>query len=117
MDQSVFYDPRQSRWKRLRTVFDVLGLALMLLVIFFVYSALRGQPLPGLLLPTEKKPYHALKENEKEKAKERRRLAVKRGHLKSSTRDSQIELNTDQGLRAAFYVPWDAASYSSLREY
>jgi hypothetical protein len=45
MDQSVFYDPRQSRWKRLRTVFDVLGLALMLLVIFFVYSALRGQPL------------------------------------------------------------------------
>ena len=28
-----------------------------------------------------------------------------------------MELNTDQGLRAAFYVPWDAASYSSLREY
>ena len=117
MDRSVFYDPRQSRWKRLRTVFDVVGLALMLLVIFFVYSALRGQPLPGLLLPTEKKPYHALKENEKEKAKERRRLAVKRGHLKSGTRVSQVELNTDQGLRAAFYVPWDAASYSSLREY
>ena len=62
MDQSVFYDPRQARWKRLRSVFDVVGLALMLLVIFFVYSALRGQPLPRLLLQDEKKPYHALKE-------------------------------------------------------
>ena len=26
-------------------------------------------------------------------------------------------LNTDEGIRAAFYVPWDAASFSSLREY
>jgi cellulose synthase/poly-beta-1,6-N-acetylglucosamine synthase-like glycosyltransferase/peptidoglycan/xylan/chitin deacetylase (PgdA/CDA1 family)/spore germination protein YaaH len=117
MQRSVFYDPQQARWKRLRGVFDILGLSLMLLVIFFVYSALRGQPLPGLLLPTEKKPYHALKENEKEKAKERRRLVVKRGHFRSGTRSSQVELNVDQGLRAAFYVSWDAASFSSLREY
>jgi peptidoglycan-N-acetylglucosamine deacetylase len=117
MPQSVFYDPRQARWKRVRSIFDVLGVALMLLVAFFVYSALRGEPLPQLLLQTEKKPYHALKYNEREKAKERRRLAVKRGHLKSGTPASQIELNAGQSIRAAFYVPWDAASFSSLREY
>jgi peptidoglycan-N-acetylglucosamine deacetylase len=117
MAQSVFYDPRQARWKRVRNTFDLLGLALMLLVIFFVYSALRGQPLPQLLLPSEKKPYHALKDAEKQKAKERRRLAVKRGHLKSGTAASQIELNSGQSVRAAFYVSWDAASFSSLREY
>ncbi len=117
MAQSVFYDPRQARWKRLRSVFDVLGVALTLLVIFFVYSTLRGQPLPQLLLPIEKKPYRALKNNEREKAKERRKLAFKRGHLKSGTRASQIELNAGQSVRAAFYVSWDAASYSSLREY
>lgn len=117
MAQSVFYDPRQARWKRLKSIFDILGIALMLLVVFFVYSALRGEPLPGLLLPTEKKPYHSLKENEREKAKERRRLAAKKGHQRSGTRASQLELNSDQGVRAAFYVSWDAASFSSLREY
>jgi len=26
-------------------------------------------------------------------------------------------LNSEQGVRAAFYVSWDAASFSSLREY
>ena len=30
---------------------------------------------------------------------------------------SQLTLNSEQGVRAAFYVSWDAASFSSLREY
>ena len=30
---------------------------------------------------------------------------------------SQVTLNADEGIRAAFYVQWDAASFSSLREY
>src|SRR5262249_50827348 len=29
----------------------------------------------------------------------------------------QVELNTDEGIRAAFYDPSDAAGFSSLREY
>ncbi len=28
-----------------------------------------------------------------------------------------MKLNREEGIRAAFYVPWDAASFSSLREY
>ena len=117
MAQPVFYDPRQARWKRLRRLFDVLGLSVMALVIFFIYNALRGEPLPELLLPTQKKPYRALKENEKAKARERRKLAAHRGHRKSKRAPSQVKLNSEEGIRAAFYVSWDAASFSSLREY
>jgi peptidoglycan-N-acetylglucosamine deacetylase len=117
MTQQVFYDPRQSRWKRLRRLFDVLSLGVSLLVIFFVYSALRNQPLPELVWQTQKKPYHALKEKEKEKARERRRLLAHRSHRKSKKAPSQVKLNSEEGIRAAFYVPWDAASFSSLREH
>ena len=28
-----------------------------------------------------------------------------------------VKLNADEGIRAGFYVPWDAASFASLREY
>ena len=117
MAQPVFYDPRQARWKRLRRLVDVLGVTLTVLTIFFVYTALRSEPLPELLLPLLKRPYHALKENEKEKAKEQRRLAARHGHRKSKSAPSQVKLNEQEGIRAAFYVSWDAASFSSLREY
>ena len=117
MAQPVFYDPRQARWKRVRRLFDVLGVSITVLIIFFVYTALRSETLPELLLPTLKRPYHALKESEKEKAKERRKLAARRGHRKSKAAPSQVKLNAEEGIRAAFYVPWDAASFSSLREY
>src|SRR5881296_2865547 len=116
--QPVFYDPRQARWKRLRRIFDLAALAFTLLVIFFIYTALRSERLPDLLLPIQKRPYHALKEKEKEKAKEHRRLAaLHRGHRKSKTAPSQVKLNAEEGIRAAFYAPYDAASFSSLREY
>ena len=49
MAQPVFYDPRQARWKRLRSLFDVLGISVMLLLIFFIYNALRGEQLPELI--------------------------------------------------------------------
>jgi hypothetical protein len=118
MAQPVFYDPRQARWKRLRGLFDVLGLSVMLLVIFFIYNALLGEQLPELIWQAQKKPYHALKENEKEKAKERRRkLAAQRGRGKTKANPSLVKLNSEEGIRAAFYAPWDAASFSSLREY
>ena len=73
MAQPVFYDPRQARWKRLRGLFDILGISVMLLVVFFIYNALQGEQLPELIWQAQKKPYHSLKENEKDKARERRR--------------------------------------------
>src|SRR5258708_1791327 len=117
MAKPVFYDPRQSRWRRLRRLFDVLGVAITLLIVFFVYTAIRDEQLPSLLLPEQKKPYHALKEKEKEKERERRRQAALRSHRKTKKPPSQVVLNADEGIRAAFYVQWDAASFSSLREY
>jgi cellulose synthase/poly-beta-1,6-N-acetylglucosamine synthase-like glycosyltransferase/spore germination protein YaaH/peptidoglycan/xylan/chitin deacetylase (PgdA/CDA1 family) len=120
MAKQVFYDPLQARWRRIRRVVDVAALAFSLLVIFFIYSALRSEPLPDLSWLTEKRPYHALKEKENAKAREKRRLATlaRAGHRHQSRKaPSQLTLNSQQGVRAAFYVSWDAASFSSLREY
>jgi peptidoglycan-N-acetylglucosamine deacetylase len=117
MAKPVFYDPQGSRWKRIRQLWNILGLLITLIVIFFVYSAVIGEPLPELLLREQKRPYHALKEREHEKDKERRRLAYKRGHRKSKISPSQVKLNAEEGIRAAFYVDWDAASFSTLREH
>src|SRR5437899_6495895 len=112
----VFYDPNQERWKRVRGLFNLLGVSVTLLVIFFAYTAVRSESLPKLVLPVEKHPYHPLTEREKEKDK--RRLKGRRGkHRKSQLPGSQVRLNAQEGIRAAFYVTWDAASYSSLRAY
>src|SRR5205823_14806640 len=117
MAQPVFYDPKRARWKRLRTLLDVAGIVVSTIIVVFIYTAVR-EPLPKLLLPFEKHPYHALKEPykglrqvEKEKALEHRKLLARRSHRRSGAAPSTVELNTDEGIRAAFYVPWDAASY------
>ena len=120
MAKQVFYDPLQARWRRIRRLFDAAAIVFTLLVIFFLYSALRSEPLPDLSLGAEKRPYHALKEAEKVKAREKRRLATiaRAGHGRPRRKHpSQLKLDSEEGIRAAFYVPWDAASYSSLREY
>jgi hypothetical protein len=117
MAEPVFYDPRRARWKRLRRFFDVTAVLVSALLIFFVYSALRDEPLPELLFFPQKRPLKALKETEKEKAKERAKKAAARSHRKTKLAASQVKLNQEEGIRAAFYVPWDAASFSSLRSY
>ena len=116
MAEPVFYDPRRGRWKRLRRLFDVTAVLVSALIIFFVYTALRDEPLPGLLFFPQKRAFKALKETEKEKARERVKKAAARSHRKSKLAASQVKLNQEEGIRAAFYVPWDAASFSSLRE-
>src|SRR5262249_28251519 len=118
MAQPVFYDPRRARWKRLRTLLDVTGIVLSAVVVVFIYTALRNEPLPKLLLQFQKRPYHSLNETERQKAKERRAEALRRNsHRHTKVPPSQLPLNVDEGTRGAFYVPWDAASFSSLREY
>ena len=120
MAKQVFYDPLQARWKRIRIVFDAAALTFSLLVIFFIYSALRSEPLPDLSWLTEKRPYHRLKQEEEKKGREKRRLATvaRAGHRRQPRKaPSQLTLNSEQGVRAAFYVSWDTASFSSLREY
>src|SRR3954453_10963410 len=123
MAHPVFYDPKKARWRRLRRLLDIAGVLISAVVVVFIYTAIR-EPLPKLLLPFEKRPYHALKEpfrtlraTEKEKARERRNLSARRSHRRTNAAPSMVRLNAEEGIRAAFYVPWDAASFSSLREY
>src|SRR5580693_6832767 len=117
MAEPVFYDPRRARWKRLRRTFDVVAVLVSALILFFVYSALRDEPLPELLFSPQKRAFKALKESEKDKARDRLKKAAARFHRKSKLAASQVKLNQEEGIRAAFYVPWDAASFSSLRSY
>src|SRR6201987_3840339 len=112
MAEPVFYDPRRARWKRLRRLVDVTAVFLSALVIFFVYTALRDEPLPELLFYPQRRAFKALKENEREKGRERQKTALARSHRKSKLAASQVTLNQSEGIRAAFYVPWDAASFS-----
>src|SRR5208337_40878 len=97
---------------RLRIIADASVIVITLLVIFFVVSILRGSSVPGLALPEIKKPYHALKDNQKRKLP--RRLNT---HRQTKRPASQVVLNSDEGIRGAFYVQWDAASFASLKEY
>jgi cellulose synthase/poly-beta-1,6-N-acetylglucosamine synthase-like glycosyltransferase/spore germination protein YaaH/peptidoglycan/xylan/chitin deacetylase (PgdA/CDA1 family) len=117
MAEPVFYDPERARWKRLRRLVDGLVLAITALVIFFVYTSLRDERLPELLFSPQKRAFKALKENEKEKARDRQKKLANRSHRKSKLPGSEVKLNQEEGIRAAFYVPWDAASFSSLRDY
>src|ERR1017187_250561 len=103
MAKQIFLDPLQARWRRVRRVFDAAALAFSLLVVFFLYSALRSEPLPDLSFGAEKRPYHALKESEKIRAREKRRLATlaRVGHRRKSRKaPSQITLNSEEGIRA-----------------
>src|SRR5712671_4457487 len=117
MPEPVFYDPKRARWKRLRRLVDAVVAALSALIIFFVYTTLRDERLPELLFSPQKRAFKALKENEKGKARERQKKLAARSHRKSKLAASQVKLNQEEGIRAAFYVPWDAASFSSLRDY
>ncbi len=117
MAEPVFYDPRRARWRRLRRLVDVTAVLVSALIVFFVFTALRDEPLPELLFSPQRRAFKALKESEKEKARDREKKAVARSHRKSKLAASQVTLNQQEGIRAAFYVPSDAASFSSLRSY
>src|SRR5581483_4335776 len=110
--KQIFFDPERKRWRRLRLVLDASVIIVTLLVVLFVVSVLRGTSVPTVPLPEVKRPYHALKESQKRKPP--RRLNT---HRKTKRPASQVVLNSDEGIRGAFYVQWDAASFASLKEY
>ncbi len=113
MLEPIFYDPQRRRWKRLRRLFDALGVATTILVVFFIIMVLRQVGLPNLSLKAQKQhQYKALKEKNTKHAKPRQ-VAIRR----KGKSPSQVVLNSGEGIRAAFYVKWDKASFSSLREY
>src|SRR5690348_834565 len=113
MAKSIFYDPDRKRWGRLRILLSVLGAIISSLVLFFIITVfVQSDPLPHVLMPEQKRNLRALKERE-----HRKRANTKNTHRKTKSSPSQVVLNTDEGIRAAYYVTWDAASFVSLKEY
>ncbi len=113
MTQQVFFDPQRKRWKRLRKIFDSLALLGVVVGIFFVIGLLRMTPLPELLLATPKRNISPLKVDSPKPGQKQRRSAHRRTDLKPS----EVTLNSGEGLRAAYYVEDDPASYSSLKQH
>ncbi len=115
MNKQVFFDPQRKRWKRLRRILDVLALAGLVLGTIFLIGLLRIKPLPELLLETTKRNYRTLS-NPPVVTKTGQKLR-RSAHRKTDTRPSDIPLNSGEGLRAAYYVEDDPASYSSLKQH
>ena len=112
MSNPIFFDPGRRRWKRIRKSIDIAVVVFSLLLGFFVVTVVRKTSIPNVLLADQKKNYRALKTNERKKP-----LRVRETRRKTVVPASQVVLNSGEGIRGAFYVTWDAASYSSLREY
>src|SRR3974390_588874 len=112
-DKQIFFDPQRKRWKRLRRILDAVAVVTTLVVAGFIFNTLRGHRLPELLLQAPKHNYKAISE----RTPLLRGTRVSPARRKTTRRPSDIPLNTGEGLRAAYYVPDDATSYSSFKEH
>jgi peptidoglycan-N-acetylglucosamine deacetylase len=113
-DRQIFYDPERKRWKRLRRILDATAVVSTLVVAGFMFNVLRSQHLPELLLPIPKHNFRALPDDRSILLRAKGQVPARR---KTNRKPSDIPLNTGEGLRAAYYVQDDAASYSSLKEH
>ncbi len=113
-DKQIFFDPQRKRWKRLRRILDASAVVFTLVLAVFIFNVLRNQQLPELLLPTPRHNYKALPERA---ALLRGAKAQRHAHRKTGRKPSDIPFNSGEGLRAAYYVPDDAASYSSFKQH
>src|SRR5437762_11106383 len=111
MAKPVFYDPQLKRWRNLRLLLRLSGLVITLVAAVFMYTALRSEALPQTIWPEIKRAYKPVRDTKKHAG------AAHGSHRKTKKPPSQVPLNEDEGLRAAFYVTWDKGSYSSLKEY
>ena len=113
-DKQIFFDPQRTRWKRLRRILDVSAVVTTLVLAGFIFNVLRGQRLPELLLPNQK---HTIKALQNRQAANHLQRNLRPARRKTNRKPSDIPFNTEEGLRAAYYIPDDAASYSSLKEH
>jgi peptidoglycan-N-acetylglucosamine deacetylase len=111
MANPVFYDPQLKRWKNLRLLMHLGGLVITVIVIVFMYTALRSEALPQTPWPETRHTYKPIRDIHRHAG------AARGSHRKTNKPPSEVTLNEDEGLRAAFYVTWDKGSYSSLKEY
>ena len=114
MTKQVFFDPQRKRWKRLRLMQNVFVLLGLVLGTVFIVGLMRMKPLPELSLGTQKRNYRSLSNPLLLKAGQKLHRSA---HRKTDLKPSDVPLNSGEGLRAAYYVEDDPASYSSLRQH
>src|ERR1035437_7289990 len=115
MTKQVFFDPHRKRWRRLRRIFDIVALIGVVVGVVFIIGLMRMTPLPDLLLATPKRNYSALQVAvPPAKGTQKPRLSA---HRRTTLKPSDVTLNSGEGLRAAYYVEDDPASYSSLKQH
>jgi hypothetical protein len=112
MSRQIFSDPQRKRWKRLRRILDVTAIVSTIVLVAFFLNVLRREQLPELLFPAQKRNYKALQERQRTEQKNRPARPARR---KSNRKPVDIPLNSGEGLRAAYYVDDDPASYASLK--
>ncbi|MGO8757626.1 MAG: glycosyltransferase [Terracidiphilus sp.] len=113
-DRQIFFDPQRKRWKRLRRILDAAAVVSTLVLAGFAFNVLRNQHLPELLLPIPRHNYRALRDQAPLLRSAKNPRPARR---KTQRKPSDIPLNSGEGLRAAYYVQDDDASYSSLKEH
>jgi cellulose synthase/poly-beta-1,6-N-acetylglucosamine synthase-like glycosyltransferase/peptidoglycan/xylan/chitin deacetylase (PgdA/CDA1 family)/spore germination protein YaaH len=115
MTKQVFFDPQRKRWKRLRRIIDILAVLGVVVGVLFVIGLVRMTPLPELLLAT---PRHDLSAVQLTATPARGgQKPHTSAHRKTTLKPSDVVLNSGEGLRAAYYVEDDPASYSSLKQH
>jgi cellulose synthase/poly-beta-1,6-N-acetylglucosamine synthase-like glycosyltransferase/peptidoglycan/xylan/chitin deacetylase (PgdA/CDA1 family)/spore germination protein YaaH len=112
-NRQIFFDPQRKRWRRLLLILNITAVVSTLVLAIFIFNVLRYQQLPELLLPTPKHNYKALPEQQTLLRGANQRPARR----KTTRKPSDIPFNTGEGLRAAYYIPDDPASYSSFKEH
>lgn len=107
----IFCDPLGRRWKVLRRMFNVLVPLVAVLVIAFSIRLLSKFELPPILLPPQHRACHPLISE---------RLVATGlefpAHSLAELPPPNLNSGGSKGIRAAFYVTWDATSYISLRD-
>ena len=112
-EKQIFFDPERKRWKLLRRIFDIAAIFTTLLLAAFIFNVFRARPLPELLLPSPRHNYKPLND----RAPALRSSRPRPTRRKTARLPSEIHFNSGEGLRAAYYAPDDASSYSSLKEH
>jgi cellulose synthase/poly-beta-1,6-N-acetylglucosamine synthase-like glycosyltransferase/peptidoglycan/xylan/chitin deacetylase (PgdA/CDA1 family)/spore germination protein YaaH len=115
MTKQVFFDPQRKRWKRLRRIFDIVAVVGVLVGVVFIIGLVEMTPLPELLVATPPRHFSPL-QTEATPARGGAK-PIRSAHRKTDLKPSDVTLNSGEGLRAAYYVEDDPASYSSLKQH
>jgi cellulose synthase/poly-beta-1,6-N-acetylglucosamine synthase-like glycosyltransferase/peptidoglycan/xylan/chitin deacetylase (PgdA/CDA1 family)/spore germination protein YaaH len=116
MTKQVFFDPQRKRWKRLRRIFDIVAVIGVVVGVLFIIGLVRMTPLPELLLATPRHDLSAVPQLYATAARGGQKPRTS-PHRRTTLKPSDVILNSGEGLRAAYYVEDDPASYSSLKQH